>query len=201
MRSLSERHYLTPLFAPGSVALIGASERPGSIGAVLVANMLAAKYRGALYAVNPKYGAVQGVRCFPSIDKVPQRIDLAVIATPAQTVPDVIEQCGAAGVRSAVIVSAGFAETGPRGARFERAMLENARRHRLRVLGPNCLGLMRPDLGVNATFARGGALPGTLGLVSQSGAVCTAMLDWALPNRVGFSGVVSLGGSSDVDFG
>jgi acetyltransferase len=201
MRSLSERHYLTPLFAPGSVALIGASERPGSIGAVLVANMLAAKYRGALYAVNPKYGAVQGVRCFPSIDKVPQRIDLAVIATPAQTVPDVIEQCGAAGVRSAVIVSAGFAETGPRGARFERAMLENARRHRLRVLGPNCLGLMRPDLGVNATFARGGALPGTLGLVSQSGAVCTAMLDWALPNRVGFSSVVSLGGSSDVDFG
>ena len=144
---------------------------------------------------------MQGVQCFGSIDKVPQRIDLAVIATPAATVPEVIEQCGNAGVRSAVVVSAGFSEAGPRGARLERAMLENARRHRLRVLGPNCLGLMRPDLGVNATFARGGALPGSLGLVSQSGAVCTAMLDWALPNRVGFSSVVSLGGSSDVDFG
>jgi acetyltransferase len=201
MRSLSERHYLTPLFAPDSVALIGASEQQGSIGAVLVENMRAAKYRGALYAVNPKYGAVQGVQCFPAIDKVPQRIDLAVIATPAPTVPEVIEQCGNAGVRSAVVLSAGFSETGPRGARLERAMLENARRHRMRVLGPNCLGLMRPDLGVNATFARGGAAPGSLGLVSQSGAVCTAMLDWALPNRVGFSSVVSLGGSSDVDFG
>jgi acetyltransferase len=201
MRSLSERHYLTPLFAPASVAVIGASERPGAVGTVLVSNMLAAQYRGAFYAVNPKHRTVQGVPCFDSIARVPTRIDLAVIATPAPTVPALIEQCGAAGVRSAVVVSAGFSEVGEQGARLERALLENARRCRVRVLGPNCLGLLRPEIGVNATFARGAALPGSLALVSQSGAVCTAMLDWARPNRVGFSSVVSLGGSTDVDFG
>src|SRR5688572_9979629 len=119
MGLLSDRHYLTPLFAPQSVALIGASERPGSVGAVLVSNMRAANYRGALFAVNPKYRAVQEVPCFASIAKVPQRIDLAVVATPAATVPAIIEQCGAAGVPAAVVISAGFAETGERGARLE----------------------------------------------------------------------------------
>jgi len=201
MEGLSQHHYLTPLFEPGSVAIIGASQEPGSVGAVLMANMLAGKYRGALHAVNPKHRAVQGVPCFDAIGKVPQRVDLAVVATPAPGVPDLIEQCGAAGVRAAVVISAGFSEAGAQGARLERALLENARRHRLRLLGPNCLGLMRPELGLDATFAHGGALAGSLGLISQSGAVCTAMLDWARPNRVGFSSVVSLGGSSDVDFG
>ncbi len=198
---VSEKHYLTPLFEPQSVALIGASERAGSIGAVLVANMLAAKYRGALYAVNPKYKSVQGVQCFDAIGKAPPRVDLAVIATPPRVVPEVIEQCGRAGVRAAVVITAGFSEIGPAGATLERAMLENARRHRLRVVGPNCLGLMRPELGLNATFARGTPYPGSLGLISQSGAICTALLDWARPHKVGFSSVVSLGGSTDVDFG
>ena len=191
---VSEKHYLTPLFEPQSVALIGASERAGSIGAVLVANMLAAQYAGALYAVNPKYKSVQGVPCFDAIGKVPPRLDLAVIATPPRTVPDIIEQCGRAGVRAAVVITAGFSEIGREGAKLERALLENARRHRLRVVGPNCLGLMRPALGLNATFARGTPLPGSLGLISQSGAICTALLDWARPNKVGFSSVVSLGG-------
>lgn len=201
MANLSERHYLTPLFEPAAVAVIGATERAGAVGAVLIANMLAAQYRGALFAVNPKYKSVQGVPCVASIAKVPQRVDLAVIATPAPTVPEIVEQCGKAGVRSVVVISAGFSEAGPAGVKLEKALLENARRHQLRVVGPNCLGLMRPDLGLNATFARGTALPGSLGLVSQSGAVCTAMLDWARPNKVGFSSVVSLGGSTDVDFG
>ena len=198
---VSEKHYLTPLFEPQSVALIGASERAGSIGAVLVSNMLAAKYAGALYAVNPKYKSVQGVPCFDVIGKVPPRVDLAVVATPPRTVPDVIEQCGRAGVRAAVVITAGFSEAGREGAKLERALLENARRHRLRVVGPNCLGLMRPALGLNATFARGTPLVGSLGLISQSGAICTALLDWARPHKVGFSSVVSLGGSTDVDFG
>jgi len=198
---VSEKHYLTPLFEPSSVAIIGASERPGSIGAVLVANMLASQYAGALYAVNPKYKGVQGVPCFDAVGKVPPRLDLAVVATPPRTVPDIIEQCGRAGVRAAVVITAGFSEAGPAGAKLERAVLENARRHRLRVVGPNCLGLMRPALGLNATFARGTPLPGSLGLISQSGAICTALLDWARPNKVGFSSVVSLGGSTDVDFG
>ena len=198
---VSEKHYLTPLFEPSSVAVIGASERAGSIGAVLVANMLAAQYAGALYAVNPKYKSVQGVPCFDAIGKVPPRVDLAVVATPPRTVPEVIEQCGRAGVRAAVVITAGFSEAGPAGAKLERAVLENARRHRLRVVGPNCLGLMRPALGLNATFARGTPVAGSLGLISQSGAICTALLDWARPNKVGFSSVVSLGGSTDVDFG
>ncbi len=201
MKDLSGRHYLTPLFEPGSVAIVGATEKSGKVGEVLVANMLAAGYRGALFGVNPKYGSVRGVACYASIDKLPQRIDLAVVATPAATVPEVIDQCGRAGVRAAVVITAGFSETGPEGAKLERALLDNARRHHVRILGPNCLGLMRPELGLNATFARGGAIAGSLGLVSQSGAVCTAMLDWAAPNRIGFSSVVSLGGSSDLDFG
>jgi acetyltransferase len=195
------RHYFAPLLEPESVAIVGASAQAGSVGAVLIGNMLAAGYRGKLYAVNPKHREVNGVPCFPAIGEVPRRVDLAVIATPAPTVPGIIEQCGAAGVRAAVVISAGFAETGPAGAKLERALLENARRHRLRVLGPNCLGIMRPAIGLNATFARGHARPGSLGLVSQSGAVCTAMLDWAAANEVGFSSVVSLGGSTDVDFG
>ncbi|HSF21131.1 MAG TPA: GNAT family N-acetyltransferase, partial [Burkholderiales bacterium] len=187
------RHYLAPLFEPDAVAIIGASERKGSVGAVLIGNMLA--------AVNPKHREVRGVPCFPTIGEVPRRVDLAVIATPAATVPGVIEQCGAAGVRAAVVVSAGFSESGSAGTALERALLENARRHRLRVLGPNCLGIMRPGIGLNATFARGHARSGSLGLISQSGAVCTAMLDWAAAHGVGFSSVVSLGGSTELDFG
>ena len=199
--NLPDRHYLTPLFEPASVAIIGASARTGAVGAVLVQNMRAAGYRGALFGVNPKHRRVQGIPCFPTMDQMPQRVDLAVIATPPATVPQLIVECGLAGVRAAVIITAGFGETGAAGARLERATLENARRHGVRVIGPNCLGIMRPDLGLNATFAKGNALAGSLGLVSQSGAVCTAMLDWARPNKVGFSSVVSLGGSSDIDFG
>jgi acetyltransferase len=183
------------------VAIVGASEKEGKVGAVLLSNMLAAGFRGALFAVNPKYASVQGVRCYPSVGKLPERVDLAVVATPAHTLPRVIEECGRAEIRAAVVITAGFSETGPEGARLERALLDSARRHGVRLVGPNCLGILRPDLGVNATFARGTALAGSLGLVSQSGAICAAMLDWAVPNRIGFSSVVSLGGSTDIDFG
>jgi acetyltransferase len=201
MSSTLQRHYLSTLFEPASVAVVGASEQRGSVGTVLLANMLAAKYRGPLFAVNPKYRSVRGVPCFASIAELPQPVDLVVVATPAAGVPAIIEQSGARGIPAAVVISAGFAETGPEGARLEQTLLENARRHKVRVIGPNCLGLMRPDIGLNATFAHGGALAGSLGLISQSGAVCTAMLDWAKPNGIGFSSVVSLGGSTDVDFG
>ena len=169
---VAERHYLTPLFEPGSVAIVGASEKEGKVGAVLLSNMLAAGFRGALFAVNPKYASVQGVRCYASVGKLPERVDLAVIATPAQTVPRVIDECGHVGIRAAVVITAGFSETGPEGARLEHALLDAARRNGVRLVGPNCLGILRPDLGLNATFARGTALAGSLGLVSQSGAVC-----------------------------
>lgn len=195
------RHYLTPMFEPAAVAIIGASMRAGSIGAVLVENMLAADFRGQLFAVNPHHRRIRGVPCVPRIADLPQRVDLAVIATPPQTVPQLIAECGAAGVPAVVVITAGFSETGEAGAALERELLEHARRHGVRVIGPNCLGVMRPAIGLNATFARGSALPGTLGLISQSGALCTAMLDWATPRGIGFSSVVSMGGSRDVDFG
>ena len=201
MEAPPSRHYLAPLFEPASVAIIGASERADSIGEVLMRNMIAARFKGRLFAVNPKHGSVHGVRCHPSIEDLPQRVDLAVIATPAPMAPALIDQCGRAGVRAAVVISAGFGETGAEGAALERAMLENARRHNIRLLGPNCLGIMRPSSGLNATFARGVARAGSLGLISQSGAVCTALIDWVLPHRVGFSSIVSLGASTDLDFG
>ena len=195
------QHYLKPLFEPRSVALIGASERPEKVGGRLLENLLGGGYEGKLFAVNPKHSAVRGVPCVATVAELPQPVELAVIATPAPTVPGLIEECGKAGIRAAVVITAGFREAGPEGVALERRLLEAARRHGVRLLGPNCVGLMRPPLGLNATFARGQALKGSLALVSQSGAVCTAMLDWATPMGVGFSSVISLGGSSDLDFG
>ena len=201
MNALATRHYLAPLFEPSSVAIIGATERAGTIGAVLMRNMLDAKFAGKLFPVNPHRAAVQGVRCYASIAELPERVDLAVIAAPAPTAPGLVEECGRAGIKAAVVISAGFGEIGAAGTALEQAMLANARRYNIRLLGPNCLGIMRPSSGLNATFARGTARAGSLGLISQSGAVCTALIDWAAPNRVGFSSIVSLGASTDVDFG
>ena len=198
---MKEKHYLTPLFEPRSVGIIGASERPDSIGGVLIRNMLEAGFKGKLFAINPKHETVFDVPCFRSIEDVPHRLDLVVISTRAETIPAIMDGCGRAGVKAAIVLSAGFSESGPRGAALERSTTEVARRHRIRLLGPNCLGIIRPELGLNATFAHGGALKGSIGLISQSGALCTAILDWAKPNNVGFSNVVSLGSSRDIDFG
>lgn len=196
-----EQHYLTPLFEPKSIAIIGASETPGSVGATLVGNVIDGGFKGKLFLVNPRHEFVFGQRAYDSVESIPQRLDLVVICTKAETVPAIIDACGRAGARNAIVISGGFAEMGPRGANLARAMLDSARRHNLRLLGPNCLGIMRPSSGVNVTFAHGSANPGTIGLISQSGALCTAILDWALPNNVGFSSVVSLGAESDIDFG
>ncbi len=197
----NERHYLHTLFEPESIAIIGASETPSSIGVTLVRNMLDSGYKGKLFFVNPKHPTVFGQKSYAAVDTIPQRLDIAVICTPAATVPDIVDACGRAGCKNAIIIAGGFAEAGPRGAALERATLENARRHGMRLLGPNCLGIMRPGSQINLTFGHGFAHAGTIGLISQSGALCTAILDWALPNKVGFSNVVSLGAESDVDFG
>ncbi|HET9653602.1 MAG TPA: bifunctional acetate--CoA ligase family protein/GNAT family N-acetyltransferase, partial [Usitatibacter sp.] len=194
-------HYLAPLFEPRSVALVGASERLEKVGGRVLENLIGAGYRGAMHAVNPKYRSVRGIACVPSVADLPQAVDLAVVATPAPTVPEVIARCGERGIHAAIVITAGFSEAGPAGQALERELLAAARAHNVRILGPNCLGIMRPPLGLNATFARGNAFSGSLALVSQSGAVCTAMLDWATPNGVGFSSVISLGASSDIDFG
>jgi acetyltransferase len=197
----NERHYLHTLFEPASIAIVGASETPNSIGVTLVRNMLDSGYKGKLFFVNPKHETVFGQKTYASVDTIPQRLDIAVICTKAAIVPEIVDVCGRAGCKNVIVISGGFAEAGPRGASLERAVLENARRHGMRVLGPNCLGIMRPGNQVNLTFGHGFANAGTIGLISQSGALCTAILDWALPNKVGFSNVVSLGAEGDIDFG
>jgi len=195
------QHYLKSLFSPESVAIFGASDRIDSVGQIVLSNMLKSGYKGALFPINPKHEEIQGHKAYASLFQVSEIVELAVIATPAQTVPDIIEDCGKHGIKAAVIISAGFSETGATGQTLERAVLENARRYGIRLLGPNCLGIMRPDRGLNATFNKGSANAGNLAFVSQSGALCTAILDWAQTNDVGFSSVVSLGSTADVDFG
>ena len=192
------QHTLTPLFEPGSIAIVGASETPSSIGNTLTRNMLDSGYQGNLFLVNPRHRTVFGRPCYPSVDKIPQRLDLAVICTKAETAPAIIEACGRAGTHSAIIIAGGFSESG---AALQGATLAQARRLGVRLLGPDSLGIMRPDLGVNLAYANSSAHSGSIGLISQSGALCAALLDWALPNKVGFSSVVSLGASSDVDLG
>jgi len=195
------KHYLSTLFAPKSVAVFGASDRTDSVGQIVFKNMLESGFKGALYPINVKNPEVQGVRAYATIADIGEPVELVVIATPPQTVPGIIESCGIHGVKAAVIITAGFGEAGQEGEALERALLENARRYGIRLIGPNCLGIMRPPIGLNATFNKGGANTGNIAFISQSGALCTAILDWAQHNDVGFSSVVSMGSSTDVDFG
>jgi acetyltransferase len=192
---------IAPIFEAKSVALIGASEREGSLGTVVLKNLLDAGFEGPIYPVNPKHDKVQGRACYASLHDIGKRVELAVIVTPADAVPEVLEDCGANGVSAAVILSAGFREAGENGRMLEQAVLDVAKRHRIRFIGPNCLGVMRPDIKLNATFSQRMAKPGQIALVSQSGAMCTAMLDWASPRNIGFSCVISSGIAADVDFG
>ncbi len=195
------QHYLKPLFAPKSVAVFGASDRVDSVGQIVFQNMLQSGFNGALYPINPKYPEIQGVKAYASLSQMGEPIELAVIATPPQTVAAIIDDCGRHNVKAAIIITAGFSETGETGKALERTVLHNAKRYNIRLIGPNCLGILRPEIGLNATFNKGSANLGNLAFVSQSGALCTAILDWAKTNNVGFSSVVSMGSSADVDFG
>ena len=194
-------HYLTSLFTPRSVALFGASDRQDSVGGIVLRNLLSSGYEGQVYPVNPKRDTVQGRQAYASLGDLPAAADLAVVATPAATVPDIVESCGEHGTRMMLILSAGFRETGPQGLRLEQHVAELAKRHGIRLMGPNCLGIIRPERGLNITFGHNNARPGNLALVSQSGAICTAILDWAEMNEIGFSAVVSTGIAADLDFG
>ena len=196
-----ERHYLTSLFEPKTVAVIGASERENSVGSVIFRSILDSGFKGRLYPINPKHESIHGLAAYKSIEDIGARVELAVIATRPKTVPEIVEQCGRSGIKNIIIISAGFSESGHAGAALERKTLEIARSYGVRVLGPNCLGVIRPEIGLNATFARVTASEGNLALVSQSGAICSAVLDWAASNKVGFSSVISLGSTADVDFG
>lgn len=195
------RHPLDAIFAPSNVAVIGATERPNSVGRTLLWNLISHPFGGTVYPINPNRKNVLGIHAYPSIGEVPNQVDLAVIVTPARTVPDVIEECVDAGVKGAIVISAGFKEIGEEGAQLEQEILQKARQAQMRIIGPNCLGVMSPLTGINATFAKGMALPGNVGFISQSGALCTSVLDWSLHDNVGFSAFVSIGSMLDVDWG
>lgn len=193
---------LEALFQPASVALIGASDREASLGSVVLRNLRAGGFQGPVWPVNRRHGSVGGAPAWRDVESLPQVPDLAVICTPAETVPDLIAALGRKGTRAAIVLSAGLKQAGGAdGLSLEQAMLDAARPYLLRILGPNCIGALVPGIGLNASFAPGNALPGKLAFVTQSGALATAMLDWANGRGIGFSHFISLGDSADVDFG
>jgi acetyltransferase len=194
------RQPLDNIFAPKSVAVIGATETPGSVGRTIVWNLISSTFGGTIYPVNPKRASILGIKAYPSLADVPEVVDLIVVVTPAKTIPGIIKDAVDLGVKSAIIISAGFKETGPEGAELERQILEHAQRGGMRIIGPNCLGVMSPVSGLNATFATTIARRGSVGFISQSGALCTAILDWSLRENVGFSHFVSIGSMLDVDW-
>lgn len=192
---------LEQLFRPRSIAVVGASDRAHSLGALVMRNLQAGGFAGPVWPVNQRHAEVGGQRAWGDIAALPEAPELAVICTPAATVPGLIEQLGRKGTRAAIVLSAGLKAAAGDGRTLEQAMLDAARPCLLRVLGPNCLGALVPDAGLNASFAHTSARPGRLAFVSQSGALATALLDWANSNAIGFSHFVSLGDSADVDVG
>ncbi|MGA9855623.1 MAG: bifunctional acetate--CoA ligase family protein/GNAT family N-acetyltransferase [Gammaproteobacteria bacterium] len=192
-------HNLHSLLQPRSVALVGASDKPGSVGAVLAHNLLA--FKGELYFVNPKHITLFERPCWKNIASLPEIPDLAVICTPAATVPDLVGELGSRGTRAVIVVSAGFGEADAAGKALQQSLLDAARPSTLRVVGPNCIGVLNPPCGLNASFSHDAVAPGSLAFLTQSGALLTAVLDWARSRGIGFSHLVSLGDMADVDFG
>lgn len=190
------------MFHPKAVALIGASKKPGSIGAVLALNLFRGGFDGPIMPVNPKYTAIEGVATYPDIASLPTKPDLAVIATPPESVPGIIAEAADRGAKAAVVITAGFGEgNDTHGAELQQKMREAARPQMLRIIGPNCLGIMVPEIGLNASFSHIAPRKGHLAFVAQSGAIVTSVVDWAASRSIGFSHLVSLGDVSDVDFG
>lgn len=191
---------ITKLFNPKVVAIFGASARKGSVGFALMNNIIASGFDGIVYPINPKRSNVLGVKAYKDLEDIPDKIDLAIIATPAKTVPDIVENCGIAGVASVLLISAGFAEAGDEGKKLMARISETIRKYNIRLIGPNCLGFIKPSIKLNASFANKMALPGKIAFISQSGALCTAILDWSIKQNVGFSHFVSIGSMMDISF-
>jgi len=192
---------LDKIFKPKSIAVIGASNNEGSAGYRIFRNLIGSGYKGTVYPVNPKQESIQGVQAYPTVKDLPKVVDLAIISTPSKIVLDVVEQCGKIGIIGIVVISAGFKEIGEEGKELEKKLLKIKNKYDLRIIGPNCVGFIIPNLNLNATFA--GSMPekGNIALFSQSGAICGAILDWAASAKVGFSAFVSVGSMLDVDFG
>jgi acetyltransferase len=192
---------LDKIFNPRSVAIIGASDEEGTVGYALMKNFKELGFEGKIYPVNIRKTEILGIKAYRTIEQIPEPIDLAVIATPAKTVPDIVEQCGKAGIKGIVIISAGFKEIGSEGKALEDKILETKRKYDLRIIGPNCLGVIRPSIKLNATFIGRMPKPGNIAFISQSGALGSAILDWAIHENIGFSNFVSIGSMIDIDFG
>src|SRR4030042_1215180 len=191
---------LDKIFNPQTVAIIGASDVEGSVGYAIVKNFTQHGYAGRVYFVNIRKPEILGVKTYPTVEQIPEPVDLAMIATPAKTVPDVVEQCGKAGVKDVIIVSAGFKETGAEGKALEDKILEIKKKYGIRIIGQNYIGIIRPKINLNATFVDKMPKPGKIAFLSQSGASGSAILDWAIHENIGFSNFVSVGSMIDVDF-
>jgi acetyltransferase len=198
---LEQRHPLENFFSPRTVAVVGATEKAGSVGRTILWNLITNPFGGTVFPVNPKRSSILGIKAYPTLADVPEPVDLAVVVTPAPAVPAVIREGVDAGVKTTIVISAGFKEIGPAGLELERQILVEAARGGMRVIGPNCLGVMSPVSGLNATFGSSMARPGSVGFISQSGALCTAVLDWSHKVGVGFSAFLSIGSMVDVDWG
>src|ERR1700733_452933 len=196
----SESHPLDPLFLPQSVAVVGASERPGSVGRSVLWNLLSSPFGGTVYPVNSKRSNVLGIKAYPNLSALPEKVDLVVVTTPADTVPGIIQEAVDCSIPAGIVISAGFKEFGEHGKALER-QISQIIQGKMRLIGPNCLGVMNPVRGLNATFAHSVARPGNVAFISQSGALCTAVLDWSLRENVGFSAFVSIGSMLDVNWG
>ena len=189
---------LDKIFKPKSIAVIGASNEKGSVGHALFNNLK--KYKGRVYPVNIKRKSIQGVKAYKKVEDIKGKIDLAIIATPAFSVPGVVKECGEKKIKGLVIISAGFSEAGKEGKKLSQDIEKTAKKYKIRIIGPNCLGVISPYIGMNASFAGQMALAGSIAFISQSGAICTAILDWSLKNKIGFSSFVSIGSMLDVSF-
>ncbi|MDH5399318.1 MAG: bifunctional acetate--CoA ligase family protein/GNAT family N-acetyltransferase [Cyclobacteriaceae bacterium] len=193
-------HPLNKFFKPESVAVIGASLREGSVGQAVFNNLVNSEYKGKIYPVNPKADTMLGLKTYSNVKKVPGQVDMAVVSTPAHTIPKIVAECGEKGIKAVLIISAGFKESGEKGEAMVVEIMDTAKKNNIRIIGPNCLGFIKPSLNFNASFAHISASPGKIAFISQSGALCTAILDWALSHRVGFSHFVSIGSMIDVGF-
>lgn len=191
---------LDRIFKPRSVAIIGASSKVGSVGHSLLNNVITNGFKGSIYPVNPKGGEILGCKVFPVIGDVSEKVDLAVVVVRAPIVPQVVKECGEAGIGGLIVISAGFMEAGQEGGQMVKEILATCRKYGMRLVGPNCLGLINTTLGLNATFANKMALPGKIAFISQSGALCSSILDWAYEQNVGFSHFVSIGSMIDIGF-
>ncbi len=193
---------LDKIFSPKRIAIIGASDDPQSVGYTILRNLIGSGFAGVIYPVNPKRESIQGIQAYPDVKNLPKAADLAVICTPAKTVPGIIGQCGEMGIMGIVIISAGFREIGQEGKALEEAVIAEAKKFTgMRILGPNCLGIIVPSINLNASFATAGPKGGGVAVISQSGALCTSLLDWALEEGIGFSYFVSIGNMADIEFG